>query len=189
MTRHDTLPMDGLMALERESAPGAMTDAQFRVFYQQTAARLWSYLRRLTGSDALADDLLQDTYVRFLGASFHADNEPQTLAYLYRIATNLMRDHVRKHRREVLVEAPPERPSPPRADARLDMQRLFARLKPRERSLLWLAHVEGLSHEEISRQTGVAERSVRVALFRARQKLADLLRRSGLTQDARRTGP
>ncbi|MGH9867354.1 MAG: RNA polymerase sigma factor [Candidatus Polarisedimenticolia bacterium] len=185
--RHDeTLAMDALMALEREASASGMTEAQFRAFYDQTAARIWSYLRRLTGSEALADDLLQDTYVRFLGSSFRAGEENQTLSYLYRIATNLVRDHARKHRREVLVESAPEHASTPRADARLDMQRVFERLKPRERSLLWLAHVEGLSHEEISRRTGVAERSVRVVLFRARQKLGDLLKRRGLMQGARR---
>jgi RNA polymerase sigma-70 factor (ECF subfamily) len=180
MTHHETLPMDGLMALETEGAAGAMTEAEFRHFYERTAPRLWSYLRRLTSSEALADDLLQDVYVRFLGASFQRGGESQTLAYLYRIATNLVRDHARKHRREVIVETVPDRPSTPRADARLEMQRLFGRLKPRDRSLLWLAHVEELSHEEIARQTGAAERSVRVALFRARRRLADLMRRRGL---------
>jgi RNA polymerase sigma-70 factor (ECF subfamily) len=182
MTRDEPLPVTGLMAIAEESPARAMTEAEFRVFYEQTASRLRSYLRRLCGNEPLADDLLQDVYVRFLGASFHADTEAQTMAYLYRIATNLVRDHIRKHRREMVMESPPEPPGAgaPGSETLMDVRQMFARLRPREQSLLWLAHVQGLSHVEIARQTGVAERSVRVALFRARRRFADLLRRRGL---------
>ena len=60
--------------------------------------------------------------------------------------------------------------------ARIDMGRVFGRLTVRERQLLWLAHVEGLSHREVSNALGLGEGSVRVLLFRARQKLAKLIR-------------
>ena len=182
MILDELLHVSELMVLAGEAPARAMTEAEFRTFYEQTASRLRSFLRRLCGNDSLADDLLQDVYVRFLGASFHADTEAQTMAYLYRIATNLVRDHARKHKREVVMETPPDRPGPvsPGGEARLDVRQVFARLRPREQSLLWLAHVQGLSHVEISRQTGMAERNVRVALFRARQRFADLLRRRGI---------
>ena len=45
------------------------------------------------------------------------------------------------------------------------------RLPPRDRALLWLAHVEGYDHREIAKVLGLQERSVRVILFRARKKL------------------
>jgi len=181
MTRDEALPVERLLAAEAEEVCGPMTETEFRAFYDRTSPRLWSYLRRVGGSEHLADDLLQDTYVRFLGSSFRGGDEGQTMAYLYRIATNLVRDHARKHRRERLLDAVPESAAAPRAEARLDMQRLFARLRPRERALLWLAHVQGLSHKEIALQTGVGERSVRVALFRARRALGELLARRGIT--------
>jgi RNA polymerase sigma-70 factor (ECF subfamily) len=182
MIYDELLSVAGLMAIAGEAPARPLTEAEFGAFYENTASRLRSFLRRLCRNDSLADDLLQDVYVRFLGASFHADTEAQTMAYLYRIATNLVRDHVRKHWREVVVESPPDRPGPVShgGEVRLDVQQIFARLRPREQSLLWLAHVQGLSHDEIARQTGVAERSVRVALFRARRRFADLLRRRGI---------
>jgi RNA polymerase sigma-70 factor (ECF subfamily) len=180
MTRDETLPMEQLLAVEAEESCGPMTESEFRAFYDSTAPRLRAYLRRIAGSEHLADDLLQDSYIRFLGSSFAGDAEAQAKAYLYRIATNLVRDHARKHRREVLQDTPPDQGTSPHPEARLDMQRLFARLRPRERALLWLAHVQGLSHREIADQTGVAERSVRVALFRARRSLAGLLAKRGL---------
>src|SRR5882762_10483101 len=49
-----------------------------------------------------------------------------------------------------------------------------------ERALLWLAHVEGSSHEEIGEALGVKEKSVKVMLFRARKRLGALLSKKGL---------
>src|SRR5258705_9724140 len=90
-----------LLTAETEtSATTVMDEETFRLFHARTARRLWVYLVRMTGHGALADDLLQDTYCRFLQSSFTGGGEPQTIAYLYRIATNLVHDHRRKERRQ-----------------------------------------------------------------------------------------
>jgi RNA polymerase sigma-70 factor (ECF subfamily) len=57
---------------------------------------------------------------------------------------------------------------------------VFARLKPQEQSLLWLAYVEGFDHREIAIALQLRERSVRVLLFRARRRLASLLGEQGI---------
>jgi RNA polymerase sigma-70 factor (ECF subfamily) len=49
-------------------------------------------------------------------------------------------------------------------------------MRPRERQLLWLAHAEGYTHREIAEVTGLASASIRLLLFRARRKIARLLR-------------
>jgi len=56
------------------------------------------------------------------------------------------------------------------------MRQAFQQLKARERQLLWLAYVEGSSHKEISEATGLRHTSIRLLLFRARHKLASLIR-------------
>jgi DNA-directed RNA polymerase specialized sigma24 family protein len=61
-----------------------------------------------------------------------------------------------------------------------DALRLFHKLKPQEQNLLWLAYVEGFSHGEIFSALELNEKSVRVLLFRARQRLAALLRKENL---------
>jgi RNA polymerase sigma-70 factor (ECF subfamily) len=53
-------------------------------------------------------------------------------------------------------------------------------LKPREREILWLAYAEGASYKEIAGVLGLRAPSVRVLLFRARQKMLKLLRRPRL---------
>ena len=52
----------------------------------------------------------------------------------------------------------------------------FERMSPRERQLLWLAYAEGATHREIAQITGLRTAGVRIVLFRARRKLAHLLR-------------
>jgi RNA polymerase sigma-70 factor (ECF subfamily) len=58
---------------------------------------------------------------------------------------------------------------------------VFGSLKPQEQSLLWLAYVEGFDHREIASALQLKEGSIRVLLFRARKKLAGILRKRGVS--------
>jgi len=60
-----------------------------------------------------------------------------------------------------------------------DVKSLFDALHPRDRSLLWLAYVEGYSHEEIAEMMGLNAKSVKVLLFRLRGSFAASLRSKG----------
>ena len=164
-----------------------MDEAAFHVFYRETAPMLRSYIRRVSGDAALADDILQDTFYRFLRADLPALDKFQMKAYLYRTASNVLSDHWRRVKRERRWslerffgggEATEERGR--EVDGQGDAMRLFARLKPQEQTLLWLAYVEGFDHREIAAALQLGEKSVRVLLFRARQKLAGALRKEGL---------
>jgi len=158
-----------------------MDEARFEAFYRAHASSLWSYIYRLTGDPATADDLLQKTFFRFLRANPQAANEDHLRRYLFRTATNLAFDHFRETKRErgreiVVVDAGAH----DSADLRHDMMRVFAELKPRERALLWLAHVEESNHEDIAEALGLKAKSIKVLLFRARRRLGDLLKKKGL---------
>jgi RNA polymerase sigma-70 factor (ECF subfamily) len=169
--------------LERaEAGRFSMDEEAFRAFYAATARPLWAYLFRAGGDHALADDLVQEAYLRLLGADFRPENEDHRRAYLYRIATNLLHDHYRAARPSASLD---ERTAvaEERTDGLAlegDLDRVLQELKPRERQLLWLAHVEGWSHKEIAATLGLKAESIRLLLFRARQRLAERLRRRGL---------
>jgi RNA polymerase sigma-70 factor (ECF subfamily) len=66
---------------------------------------------------------------------------------------------------------------------RTDLSRIFQNLKPRERQILWLAYVEGSTHREIAETVGVKTASIKILLFRARRKLARILRDKGFVVD------
>ena len=61
-------------------------------------------------------------------------------------------------------------------ESQVGLRKAFQQLKVRERQLLWLAYVEGSNHKEIATLTGLRRTSVRLLLFRARRKLANLIR-------------
>jgi RNA polymerase sigma-70 factor (ECF subfamily) len=175
-------PKAGARVESLETRP--LTEAEFEVFHARTSQPLWAYLRRISGDPALADDVLQESYLRLLRHPPAAGrDERERKAYLFQIATNLMRDRWRAKERE---RSALERllsiwsPRPERSGGlslgislgiSLDMGAALDRLPPRDRALLWLAHVEGYDHREIAKVMGLQEGSVRVILFRARKKL------------------
>jgi len=167
-----------------------MDEPRFETFYRRTAGSLWSYLYRLTGNEATADDLLQKAFFRYLRSNPVLATEEHQRRWIFRTATNLAFDHFRETKRErARAEVMPIATSPsmePREVLRHDMMKTFGELKPRERALLWLAHVEEADHEDISEALGVKPKSVKVLLFRARKRLAELLTRKGLAPEVKR---
>jgi RNA polymerase sigma-70 factor (ECF subfamily) len=161
------------------ASPPMDSDA-FAGFYERSARPLWAYLARVSGDPELADDLMQESYVRFLCASQPDEGEVAGRRYLFRIATNLMRDYWRRPRPASIEELPEEffaaSVSSAQADSRALLGPALALIRPRERQLLWLAHAEGYTHHEIAEITGLASASIRLLLFRARRKIAGLLR-------------
>ena len=160
----------------------AMNEAVFHHLYQRTARPLRAYLIRACGDLALADDLLQEAYLRFLRSGFEGEDDEHRKNYLFRIATNAMRDHFRRKRPE--TDEVPERDDSPSHDdevhLRSDVGGAMSELSPKDRQMLWLAYVEGSSHEEIAAALGLRSASIRSMLFRARQRLAGKLHNRGL---------
>jgi RNA polymerase sigma-70 factor, ECF subfamily len=182
------IPNVEALGASRTDEPPMDSDA-FAGFYQRSAPALHAYLARVSGNHALADDLMQESYLRFLCASCPEGGEVNYRRYLYRIATNLLRDHWKRPRAACMEDVPERFLTAPDELSRIDSQAALdpamARMRPRERQLLWLAHAEGYSHREISEITGLSAAGIRLLLFRARRKIARLLRKQ-LGADRRR---
>jgi RNA polymerase sigma-70 factor (ECF subfamily) len=153
-----------------------MDEQTFHALYAATAKPLWAYIARVSGRSDLANDVLQETYCRFLTSKLGNVEPAQAKPYLFRIATNLLHDRWRKGEDTPWSE-PREIGFERDLDTQIDVRDLMQQLKPRERQLLWLAYVEGMTHSEIARATGLRSMSIRILLFRARQRAAELLGR------------
>jgi RNA polymerase sigma-70 factor (ECF subfamily) len=160
-----------------------MDEQQFHALYGATARPIHAYLVAMTGSKDIADDVLQETYFRFLARHPRGLPLEETRPYLFRIATNLLRDRWRARREEQWPEHFEQQHFDQQhcgnLDAQMEVRRVMKNLKPRESELLWLAYVEGMTHAEIAAATGLAVLSVRPLLFRARRKAAALLEPEG----------
>ena len=173
--------VERLSALNEADRTFQMSEDAFRSFYELTSRPVWLYLARITGDPRLADDLLQEAYYRFLRTTTRFESDDHRRNYLFRIATNLAHDNRRRSRftavpvdeAESVVVAESE--SADQVARRLDVTRAMSQLKPRERSLLWLAYAQGASHEEIAATMGLKRSSMKTLLFRARRHLVAAL--------------
>src|SRR5215470_4142561 len=121
-----------------DSSGLSMNHEEFAGFYQRTARPVWSYLAHVSGNPALADDLLQESYLRFLCAARLSDGEGACRRYLFRIATNLLRDHWRKRAPASLEDLPEatfgtnQCPDIAQIESQRILARAFHRMRPRE---------------------------------------------------------
>ena len=178
-----------LAVSQTEPAANTLVDEiTFQTLYERMAAPLRSYLRMLCRDSALADDFLQETFLRFLKVKVPDLEDHQVRAYLYKTATSVANDHWRSAQRELRKTEAwiAEREVSGNPELSHDMERLFKTLDSRQQSLLWLAYVEGFSHSEIAALLGLKEQSVRVVLLRARRQLAETLNAEGLGPEERK---
>lgn len=156
-----------------------LDEAAFSGFYARTSRGLWSYVYRVTGNGADADEISQEAFLRLLRSGPDPSNDERCRRFVYRVAGNLIVDRWRRTVRDRsakediararVVSATTESPD--------DLIRTFERLSARDRALLWLAYVEEQSHQDIAASLGIGRASVKVLLFRARRRLRDLLTR------------
>jgi len=163
-----------------DDARAAMSDDEFRAFYERTARPLWAYLSRISGNRHDADDFLQETYYRFYRYRAEYESESHRRNTLFAIATNVVRDAARrtKGRHSVPLDhdlVTPEAPAEHRVMVRSDLARAMEQLQPAQRELLWLAYGQGASHAEIAAILGLEAVSIRTLLLRARRKVAAIL--------------
>lgn len=166
-----------------------MNKAQFQIFYRATYPRLWSYVYRLVVDPDLSQDLVQESYMRFLRSSPRRSSDEANRSYLFAIATNLVKDSWR--RGKVLgqwmegADTDAVDNSAELLPLRLDMASAMERLSLMQRSLLWLTYVEGYSHSEVAAMQQIQPASVRVLLMRARRRLAAVCQEMGIEKESR----
>lgn len=163
-------------------------DDAFDEIYARYRARLFSFLARLTQQRDLAEDLLQETWMRLARNADRLRDDTDLGAWLFTVARNLHRSHVRwlvvdLDRRRWLQRTRDEgieNTSPFDLTATGELQRRLERalalLPIKHREVVLLVAVEQLSHEQAARVLRIAPAALRKRLSRARRQLAAELR-------------
>jgi RNA polymerase sigma-70 factor, ECF subfamily len=141
---------------------------------------LFGYCRRRLGSDAEADDALQETFARALRYFHSLDQDREPRKWLFGIAHNVCIEMARARGRLTVLEAPPdvadnshlaalERLA--RQESLEQLRRALQELPDRARRIIELRFFGHLSAKEIAELEGIKETAVRVALHRALEGL------------------
>lgn len=164
----------------------------FDEVYDAYRARIFGYLLRLTQDRALAEDLLQETWLRAARAARRLAPDSRLEAWLFRIAHNVFVSHRRWARvdlvRIMALRARPE-PSGPQTpfethastELQRRLERALAQLDVAQREVIVLVAVEGLEPAAAAAVLDVKPATLRQRLKRARDALAE-----ALTDDERR---
>jgi len=161
-----------------------LSRADFEDLYNRLGGQLHAYLRRQVGDPDTASDLLQDVFVRLLRSPVQARSGREIKGYLYRTAASVIADHFRREGRAKRWSVLTGRPKTARTAPATGVERVFRELPLRDRTLLWLAYVEEMTHEEIAEVIGVKRASVKVLLSRARGRLSAKLKEHCLGLEA-----
>jgi len=154
--------------------------AYFEALYAAYQQPILSYLYRLVGDAAQAEELCQEVYVRAYRARRSMDRVQNVRAWLYRIATNAARDQLRRRRLlswlplfdedpALLVESPE-----PAALETHAVQQALLKLSPELRVPLVLYSCQELSTQEIAEVLGISRDAVKQRLVRARLRFKEL---------------
>ncbi|MBX7151112.1 RNA polymerase sigma factor [bacterium] len=154
-----------------------MNETEFKQLYESHAKSLWSYIRRFCNDEDLTNDVVQESFVRMLSREIPSLTDQQRKTYLFQTATRLVLDHWRANKKmtELSIEDKMEQNFELKVVQKIDLESAFRQLPSNQRSLLWLAYAENYSHSEIAEILNIQSKSVKVLLFRAKNRLLEIL--------------
>lgn len=155
-----------------------MTESLFHKEYLPLAETLYRIACYILESEAEAEDAVQELYLRIWESRDSLDGIRLPKAYAIRMLKNICVDRIRKASREVFPEELPQTGFAPAPDDTLDAKTRLNKvleavkaLPERQRKVLILRTVDGLSYEEIAERTGMNYLTCRVLLSQARSKI------------------
>jgi len=159
-----------------------MTEKQFNTEYLALADTLYKVAYYILESESYAEDAVQEVYLKLWETRSLLDNVRQPKAYCIRMIKNLCLDRLRQSAHIESAEKIPEtgtsRAQDDDFDVRSRLDKVLEAIKAlpeRQRQVLLMRTVEGLSYEEIAAITGMNNASLRVTLSQARTKLKSMV--------------
>ncbi len=153
-----------------------MLEQEWLTIYRETVSPLYGYLARRTGGNrALTEDIVQEAYLRALDRWKNREAPDSPLAWLKRVARNILIDYLRRLKWDSGSGMNAEAESAAgTSDGNLQSLELFSAiisLGRRRARIIEAFYYEGMSAREIAQEMGTSERAVEGLLRRARQSL------------------
>ena len=155
-----------------------MTSERFAAEYLSLAETFWQAAWYILEDTAEAEDAVQELYLRLWKRRDVLDGIRSPKAYGLTLLRNICLDRIRQQSRLETADPAPEPLGEGRQDERIDARERLAKvlaavksLPERQREVLVLRTLDGLSYEEIARRTGMNNLTLRVLLSQARLKL------------------
>lgn len=144
-----------------------------------------AFLERRVGSRAIAEDILQEAFVRGLGR-VSANSEDSVIAWFYRTLRNAAVDYHRRHKTatKALDAFAAESEDKLEADTELRaavcecVGRLAGTLKPEYAAALRRIEIDGVAVKDFAAEQGISASNAAVRIFRAREALRTQVKRS-----------
>jgi RNA polymerase sigma factor (sigma-70 family) len=166
------------------------TVAELGAFYTEHRSELLAHANRVLKDSAKAEEITQDSLIKFMLAAPELESEEHALSYLHRTIENLCIDYFRMEGRRpnlvVIDDAQAEVEAKwqvsgdhsevlSQAEDAVIIRQALALLSPAERAALVMWEMEGRSTEEIAAELGIKESAVRHTVSRARTSLRRVL--------------
>lgn len=141
---------------------------------------LWRFIRRRVQDDHTADDLLQEVFVRIHSRLDTLESTENLVAWVYRIARNLVNDHHRARRPSDACQLD-SIPANDEASESFDrkaagwLDQMIEQLPEKYRLAVRLSDVEGLSQEEVAKRIGLSLSGAKSRVQRGRVLLKGVL--------------
>ncbi|HEX6062181.1 MAG TPA: RNA polymerase sigma factor [Candidatus Limnocylindria bacterium] len=150
----------------------------WRRLYEAHAGELLRYLRKLVGDDERASELMQDTFIRAMDRELSLREPADVRPWLYRIATNLAIEHLRRRKRIAFLPfARDHAAGGDVADPTADhVRRTLGSINALQAATLVLCLHEGFTRREVAGLMKVSEETVKSRLARGRAAFAEAYR-------------
>ena len=167
----------------------ARDEMAFREIVERYQSKIFSIIYGILRNRNDAEDIAQQVFAKIYFSIKNFDFRSSLLTWIYKITVNECYDYLRKKRvRKLVYESDfseedaqrmeaaepavdPHAPIDTRLAQRDLVMKLLSKLSEEDRSLMLLKEVEGHSVEELAQMTGLNENTIKVKLFRTRQKL------------------
>ncbi|MBR3950603.1 MAG: RNA polymerase sigma factor [Bacteroidaceae bacterium] len=169
---NDTLLISRVMLFDDRRAFATLVEQ-----HQPTIRRF--FLHQTMGDEMLSDDLAQETFIKLYYSIKQFKGLANLSTYLYRIAYNVLQDHLRRNRFTHTTDIIPECVISTHNDTHIDITRALQQLTPTERAAITLYYIDDRKVEDVASILQLPAGTVKSHLSRARNKIADFLKNNG----------